>query len=172
MLTTSIDAMGRHWPALSYWVKHCGEERLVSLQWRHNGRNSASNHQPHDCLLKRLFRRGSKKTSKPRVTGLCEGYSPGTGEFPAQMASNAENVSIWWLHHVFSVYDWPKFCPRDICSAYSHVSVHCTASQAAYKNENRLDLCTDLKTKTCHLMRCLIKLVCTYETKIKSATLY
>ena len=25
--------------------------------------------------------------------------SPGAGEFPAQMASNAENVSIWWRHH-------------------------------------------------------------------------
>ena len=23
------------------------------------------------------------------------------GEFPAQMASNAENVSIWWRHHAF-----------------------------------------------------------------------
>ena len=34
-----------------------------------------------------------------RVTGLCVGNSPGTGEFPAQMASNAENVSIWWRHH-------------------------------------------------------------------------
>ena len=27
------------------------------------------------------------------------GNSPGTGEFPAQMASNAENVSIWWRYH-------------------------------------------------------------------------
>ena len=42
----------------------------------------------------------TKKTSKLRVTGLCEGNSPVTGEFPAQMASNAENVSIWWRHHV------------------------------------------------------------------------
>ena len=25
--------------------------------------------------------------------------SPVTGEFPAQRASNAENVSIWWRHH-------------------------------------------------------------------------
>ena len=41
-----------------------------------------------------LFRRRSKKTSKLRVAGLCEGNSPGTGEFPAQIASNAENVSI------------------------------------------------------------------------------
>ena len=47
----------------------------------------------------RLFRRRSKKTSKLRVTGLCMGNSPGTGEFPAQMASNAENISIWWRHH-------------------------------------------------------------------------
>ena len=69
------------------------------LQWRHNGHDSVSNHQPRHCLLYRLFERGSKKTSKLRVTGLCEGNSPGTGEFPAQMASNAENVSIWWRHH-------------------------------------------------------------------------
>ena len=69
------------------------------LLWRHNGRDSVSNHQPHDCLFNCLFRRRSKKTSKLRVTGLCVGNSPGTGEFPAQMASNAENVSIWWRHH-------------------------------------------------------------------------
>ena len=73
--------------------------RSFTLRWRHNGRNSVSNHQPHHCLLNRLFRRRSKETSKLRVTGLCVGNSPGTGEFPAQMASYAETVSIWWLHH-------------------------------------------------------------------------
>ena len=46
------------------------------LQWRHNGRDSVSNHQSHVCLLNRLFRRRSKKTSKLRVTGLCAGNSP------------------------------------------------------------------------------------------------
>ena len=71
----------------------------LALQWRHNGRDSVSNHQPHDCFLNRLFRRRSKKISKLRVTGLCAGNSQGTGEFPAQMASNAENISIWWRHH-------------------------------------------------------------------------
>ena len=70
-----------------------------TLRWRHNGHDSVSNNQPQDCLLNRLFRRISKKTPKLRVTGLCAGNSPGTGEFPAQMASNAENVSIWWRHH-------------------------------------------------------------------------
>ena len=67
-----------------------------TLWWRHNWHDSVSNHQPHDCLLNRLFRRRLKKTSKLRVTGLCAGNSPVPGEFPAQMASNAENVSIWW----------------------------------------------------------------------------
>ena len=61
-----------------------------SLQWCYNGCDGVSNHQPHDCLLNRLFMRRSKKTSKLRVTGLCAGNSPVTGEFPAQMASNAE----------------------------------------------------------------------------------
>ena len=75
--------------------------RLVTgpLQWRHSGLDSVSNHQPRHCLLSRLFGRRSKKTSKIRVTGLCVGNSTGTGEFPAQMASYAENVSIWWRHH-------------------------------------------------------------------------
>ena len=72
---------------------------MGSLQWRHNGRDGVSNHQPNRCLLNRLFRRKPKKTSKLRATGLCAGNSPVTGEFPAQMASNAENVSIWWRHH-------------------------------------------------------------------------
>ena len=73
---------------------------FISLRWRHNERDGVSSHQPYDCLLNRLFRHRSKKTSKLRVTGLCVGNSPETGEFPAQMASNAENVSIWWRHHV------------------------------------------------------------------------
>ena len=60
-----------------------------SLQSRHNERDGVSNHQPHDCLRNRLFRRRSKKTAKLRVTGLCAGNSPVTGEFPAQMASKA-----------------------------------------------------------------------------------
>ena len=72
---------------------------MKALQWRHNDRDGVSNHQPRDCLLNSLFRRRSQKTSKLRVTGLCEGNSPVTGEFPEQRASNSENVSIWWHHH-------------------------------------------------------------------------
>ena len=80
------------------------QKHILALKWRHNGRDGVSNHQHHDCLLNRLFRRRSKKTSKLRVTGLCAENSPVTGEFPAQMASNAENVSIWWRHHVLIIH--------------------------------------------------------------------
>ena len=52
------------------------------LQWRHNDHDGVSNHQSHGCLLKRLFRRRSKKTSKLRVIGLCVGNSPGPVNSP------------------------------------------------------------------------------------------
>ena len=94
------------------------------LRWRHNGHNCVSNHQPRHCLLNRLFERRSKKTSKLRVTGLCARNSPGTGEFPAQMASNAENVSIWWRHHAFHPY-FLEFNVNDYSNPYSwRVSYH------------------------------------------------
>ena len=64
---------------------------LISLQWHHDGCDGVSNHQPHDCLLNRLFRHRSKKISKLRVTGLCQENSPVTG--------NAENYSFWWRYH-------------------------------------------------------------------------
>ena len=88
--------MGHHGPRVTH-------NKGITLRWRHNEWDGVSNHQPHDCLLNCLSGRRSKKTSKPRVTGLCVGNSPVTGEFPAQMASNAETVSIWWRHHVLRI---------------------------------------------------------------------
>ena len=76
------------------------------LHWRHKDHDSVSNHQPPGCLFNRLFRRRSKKTSKLHVTGLCVEFT-GTGEFPAQRASYAENVSIWWRHHAL-IPHWPR----------------------------------------------------------------
>ena len=51
-------------------------DEIHALQWRHNGRDSVSNHQHHDHLLNRLLGHRSKKTSKLCVTGLCVGNSP------------------------------------------------------------------------------------------------
>ena len=111
--------MGQCWPRFmspygvsrsQYIVTTLQWLSLIPLQWHHNGRRGVSNHQPHGCLLNCLFGHRWKKTSNLRVTGLCEGNSPVTGEFPAQRASNAENVSIWWRHHAMSS-DSPG-CPK------------------------------------------------------------
>ena len=110
----------------SIWLYH-----FYALQWRHNGRDSVSNHQPHDCLLNRSFRRRSKKTSKLRITGLCAGNSPGTGEFPSQMASYAENVSIWWRHHDLAL------C-AEICHRSSIDSFLINIYRRRWYKENRL----------------------------------
>ena len=77
---------------------------VLSLQWRHNGRDSVSNHRRDDCVLNRSFSCSSKNTSKLRLTGLCAWNSPVTGEFPTQRASNAENVSYWWRHHILHLF--------------------------------------------------------------------
>ena len=107
--------IGQSWPFsvnknyYYYWITTCqaylmGQSIRIKkiLQWRHNGRDGVSNHQPHDCFLNRLFRRRSKKTSNLSVTGLCEGNSPVTGGLPKQKASDVENVSMWWRNHKIS----------------------------------------------------------------------
>ena len=107
LITVSLVIFGTQPPWLSKCHRRIEIPTFVSiwksLQWRHNGRDGILNHQPHDCLLNRLFRHRSKKTSKIRVTGLYAGNSPVTGEFPAQRASNAETVSIWWRHHAIGM---------------------------------------------------------------------
>ena len=103
--------------------------KLRSLRWRHNGCHGVSNHQPHHYLLNRLFRCRSKKTSKLRVIGLCVGNSPVTGEFFAQMASNAENVSIWWRHILLdglcsplTYWGWDNYKTANLHTIYSNGS--------------------------------------------------
>ena len=59
-------------PRIPNWPR-----RIDTLHWRHDDHDDVSNHQPHGCLLNRVFRRRSKKISKLRVTGLCAGNSPG-----------------------------------------------------------------------------------------------
>ena len=61
------------------WQAHITTMAHFSSQWRHNGHEGVSNHQPHGCLLNHLFRPRSTKTSKLHFTGLYEGNSLVTG---------------------------------------------------------------------------------------------
>ena len=93
---------------------------------------------------------GSKKTSKCRVTGLCAGNSPGTVK---QRASNAENVSIWWRHHV-------NLLP---CSIGYY---RCEAANPPMTNHRLVDLLTSLEHCFCHWPWDMLKLyqMCDFET--------
>ena len=67
------------------------------LQWRNNYRAGVSNHRRLDCLPNRLFRRRSKKIKNSMSLVFVRGIHRRP---VAQKARNAENVSIWWCHHV------------------------------------------------------------------------
>ena len=103
------------WPKHHVVASSCGHivggarGQNLSLQWRHNDPDGASDDQTPDCLLNRLVRHRSKKTPKLRFTGLSVGNSPVIDEFPAQRASNIKNVSIWWCHHVLITFIFLKF---------------------------------------------------------------
>ena len=55
---------------------------------------------PSSRLFTELFiqARIKQNIKAPRHWPLCGEFTI-TGEFTTQMASNAENVSIWWRHH-------------------------------------------------------------------------
>ena len=93
-----------------------------ALQWRHNERDDDSNHRRLDCLFNLLLRRRSKKTSKFRVTGLCDGEFYGDRWIPLTNR-NANNYfdyvimgkipiisksSLWVPSHMHLI----NFCPE------------------------------------------------------------
>ena len=85
------------------WLLPINYAERNSLHWRHNDNDGVSNHQPHHCLLNRLFRRRSQKTSKLRVTGLCAGNSPGPvnsphkGPVTRKMFPFDDVIMLWYL---------------------------------------------------------------------------
>ena len=105
---------------MTVW-EHLWSGIWCTSQWRHNERDSLKS--PASRLFTQLFiQMQFKVTPKLCVTSLCV---PVTGEFPAQRASTAENVSIWWRHHAkrFSlfkekVYWWNELWCVFICCVW------------------------------------------------------
>ena len=119
-----------------------------SLHWRHNDHDGVSNYQPHGCLLNRLFRRRSKKTSKLHITGLCVGNSPGPVNSPHNgpvtrkmfpfddviMVSNIVNLTkeslihMWEIHvtHQPWISSWKHlWFEKEMVSLTSFVTMYC-----------------------------------------------
>ena len=118
------------WPHRSTkWQWDFTKYMVNPLHWRHNDHDGVSNHQPHGCLLNRLFRRRSKKTSKLRVTGLCVGNSPGPVNSPhkgpvTRKMSPFDDV-------IMPLFDTPNptgwNCPLSAVRVWRHPSYHSSA---------------------------------------------
>ena len=67
-----------YWPSDVIWR----QTSWSPLVWRHNGRDSVSNHQPHDCFLNRLFRHRSKKASLAFMQGIHRGLVNSRHKWP------------------------------------------------------------------------------------------
>ena len=105
----------RHWQFFEHYLG------IIALQWRHNGPDSVSNHQPRECLLSRLIKRRSKKTSKLRVTGNCAGSpvnSPHKGPVTRTMFPFHDVIMEYVLLYITTVLAIPR---KEI--SYSHLLV-------------------------------------------------
>ena len=87
-LSTVCAIWNMGYPSETHLKSKSRENLFAPLRWLHNERDGVSNHQPHDCLLNRLFKEPIKENIKaPRHWPLW-GNSPATGG--PQRASNAE----------------------------------------------------------------------------------
>ena len=75
------------------------------------------------------------------------GNSPVTGEFPAQRASNAQNVSIWWCHHdigwasIVQVLQWFQAVLEQHCCIEAHIMfVTYLCYRSMIENDNILQI--------------------------------
>ena len=94
----------------------------IILQWRHNWRDGVSNHQPHNCLLSRLFGRKSKKHQSSASLAFVRGIHRGPVNSPHKWAVTRKMfpfddvIMIWWqitgIKHTFSMYARMFLCTR------------------------------------------------------------
>ena len=115
----------------------------ISLQWRHNDNDGVSNHQPHGCLLNRLFRRRWKKTSKLRVTGLCAGNSPHKWPVTRKMFPFDDVIMSQRLYELIteSLWTFSLFQSRLLCSNQVHDLAPVTTAQLPWQVQNYELIC-------------------------------
>ena len=96
-----------------------------TLQWRHNGRGNVSNHQPHECLLNRLFKENIKAPRHwPFLWGIHREpvNSPHKGPVTRKMFPFDDVIMIWanlcqtnlhnWFHNHCKTTTNPNLYPQ------------------------------------------------------------
>ena len=119
-----------------------------------------SNHQHHDCLLNRLFKAQIKETIKAPHYWPLWGEFTGDDEFPLQRASNAENVSIWWRHHLHMsmsiLYQPQTYVDNDITACLKCRQFHIRKTWVERTSCWPLPVVHNMEKIICHGSNCLI----------------
>ena len=111
-----------------------------ALQWRHDEPDGVSSHRRRHFVLNCMFRRRSKKASKLRVTGFCEGISPVSGEFPSQRPVTRkifpcdDVIMVERLLYSISQEICTRFCCALLCCGYAIVHNEFTWSIYPYSS--------------------------------------
>ena len=101
----------------NYHLLMCSSSRTkYPLQWRHNGRDCVSNHQPNVCLLNRLFTRDQRKhkssTSLAFVVGIQRWPVNSPHKGPVTRKNFHLMTSSWFVYGLSiceSILNIPKF---------------------------------------------------------------
>ena len=132
-VTVLYNGVLRAWEQFWYPPEH--KKCTTAIQWRHNGRDCVSNHQPPDCLLSRLFRRRSKKTSKLRVTDFVRGIHRDSWNPQASLHGLPERqhlgktVHCWgWSDRIVSWVLGPWHRGWEICTEWGLVAQRLTTN--------------------------------------------
>ena len=137
--TLCLHSDHRHIIYIILFAKCCS----FPLQWRHNDHECVSNHQPRGCLLNRLFRPRSKKTSKLRVTGLCVGNSPGPVNSPHKgpVTRKCFHLMTSSCERFMNVHCWCTILTSHKCHGISnHLQLDCLCNRLRTKKSSFLTL--------------------------------
>ena len=135
---------------------------LKALQWCHHEHDGVWNHRRADCLLNRLFRRRSNKTSKPRATGLCEGNFNSDRGIPRTcfylMKLSYIFESKWFsLSCLFSTKPLsPPVLAHGWLDHWEQISVKIASKENSFYQENCFQNPTHRMTFICVLLKCTI----------------
>ena len=76
-----------------------GDRWLITLEWRHSGRDGVSNHQSHDCSLNRFFRRRSRKHQSSTSLAFVRGFHRWPVNSPRKGPVTRKMLPLLWRHH-------------------------------------------------------------------------
>ena len=101
MLQTDVYSVMKLKSNILLFVNICCNISWYPLHWHHNEHDGVSNHWRLRFFYLTFYSGRDQRIYQSSVSlCLCEGNSPVTSDFPTQKASNVENASIWWCHHV------------------------------------------------------------------------